>query len=335
MAETYYYCPKCSRKKLVKDNKWSRDHGTYFRIWKCTNQPSKQMAKLKEGIDKGEVTGTSGDYYSYYSSYEAKHGDANEKTIARKAEYDKCVAYFKANPPCDVEISVHDRDARIVDYFSVLDLLIRDGEAIQHHLLETHSGVYRRGMEVLYSSEQTDIVRYRDGHGVAIWLYWKCTWEPNRNKNEINWRALTTGAAGYMTHRGTELPVIFRNDSRFALWAKEKDSSSWYRNVPFSGKLTKKTKAEIVDWVKDLEKNLSAYEEKAAADDQMWQHWYKTLRTETEALSGRISIRHFDGEQKEAQINIQGWLPPEKVKAIAAIVGSRTLANEILARESA
>jgi len=109
---------------------------------------------------------------------------------------------------------------------------------------------------------------------------------------------------------------------RFALWAKEPGNSGWFRNCPFEGTLGKKLKATIVEWVKALEQALPELQEKAAADDRAWVTWHRALRTEIREVTNRVSIQHYDGEVKEAQVAISGWLTPEQLKAIAEIVAN-------------
>jgi hypothetical protein len=316
-SETKYYCPKCERKTLVRDREWSSEAGQWLGTWVCKNTPSKAIARLKQAIDDGEATGTVEDYSGYYESYEAKYGDDEEKTAARKKEYDRVIDYYAKNPPCGITIKVHNRDAKIVDYFSVLDLLIRDGTAVMHHLLEANPNFYRKGFESLYSSETVDVVRMRDDRGVAVWLYWKCCWEPEREKSEINWSALTSGAAAYIHYGEVPVPQIFHHSYRLCLWSKE------LRNKPLftDEKLTKSVKEKIVQWVKGLEQALPQLTEQAAAGQLAWNNWFTETQNATQARCGhRVVINQYDGEVKEVRVGINGWITPEQLQAIAEIL---------------
>jgi hypothetical protein len=318
--KTKYYCPKCSKKTLVRA---FNAKTTWKPGWECTNQPPQMWAKLIAALNSGDPDELDDPYV--YSSYKARWGDDPEPH--RLAEQEKVKKLLKKGS-CDCVIfRPNGEQAEITDYTTVLDKLIRPGALIKHHLLETNSNIHNRGFEVLYSSDTLDLVRHRCQAGVGVWLYWKCTWEPNRSKSEIQWSNLTHAAAGYIKHgfafgegapeSTTSLRSIFGN-KRYAVWTKESNDnkrSTWFRSVPFTGNLGKRKKAEIVKWVKKLEDNLTSYQEQAAAAVKTWTDWGAQLKA---AIGGsKVSIGHYDGHEQTASINIHGNLNQAQIEAIA------------------
>jgi len=314
-----FYCPKCNKKTLVRDSQYDHSTQSWSRGWVCKNQPPKKYDRLVELLTNGDPHDELNDAETYVE-YELRWGDDCEKL--RLAKQEEIKAYLKRRPPCDCKIFVPGKDAEIVDYHTVLDLLIRPGEQIKHYLLEKDPNIRRQGFEVLYSSETIDLVRMRDGSGVAVWLYWKCTWEPDREKSEINWRALSHEAAAYISHKDVPLRAIFGNSRRYAVWTKpvrEQERASCLRHVPFSGGLGKRKKAEIVEWAKVLEANLVSYQEKAVAAVDTWLAWGRQLNA---AIGkSKVSIGHYNAHSKTASINIHGWLNQAQIEAIAEALG--------------
>ena len=325
---TKYYCPKCERKTLVRDSDYNHTTRRYQQGWVCTNQPPKQysaiIALLTDGDPNGEL-----DSYEPYFSYEARHGGygAEEKAkmvVARAAEVAKVKAYMEKRPACDCKIFHVSRDATIQDYCpTVLDRMVRGGEAVKHHIFENDSDVHRKGFEVLYSSEDMDLVRMRDDHGVAVWLYWKCSWDPDRSKSEIKWDALQHEAANYIKHGDLKVSAIFANAARYAVWTKPvKESERHYRlrNVPFTGSLGKRKKAELVAWAKDLEANLKGYESAAVLAEADWRAWGIQLKAGVRSRSNKVSVSNYNGKSQLANISIRGMLTQNQINAVAAVL---------------
>lgn len=312
---TRYYCPKCGRKTLVEEQSWQRDVGSWFTQFRCTNQPPKNHAKLWEEMQEAEVVEDI-DKYAYWG-YDARHDQTEVGEKLRAEQRAKAAASFKS-PPCDCVISKPGANATINDFHTVLDLLVRDGHAIEHWLFENNSGIHRRGFEVLHSDDVCDVVRLRDDQGVNIWLYWKAAWEPDYDGPAIERRVLTHTAAGYLSFRGVPLPTLFRNGTRLLLWTKSPSSSS--RDAVFSGSLTQKKRSSVVEWAKTLVRDLPQITDEAAEAVSVWDAWGKQLKSEISAVTNKLHVSGFDQRHEKAAVQIQGWLPPEKIKAIAAIL---------------
>jgi hypothetical protein len=298
-ASRKFYCPACKKKTLVRSRAYDNNAGRSFYSWECENQLSRRQRRILDG-----------DEYFY---------DDEERAAAEE----KVKKHLAKNPECDCVITAPGRDAEIADYGTVLDKLIRIGEPIKHHLLETDKGIYRKGMQVLYSSDHVDVVRLRDQSGVAVWLYWKVMWEPNRSQSEINWAALCSEAAAYLFHENTTLRTIFRNTKRFPVWTKEEGGARDYslREAPLSGSLGKKKKAEIVEWVKKLETNLPTYEAQAKAANDKWVAWGRQLQEKT--ADSKVRVVSFNSMSKTAAITIRGTLSQEQIEAVvAALAGT-------------
>ena len=301
-----FYCPKCSKKTLVRDSNYDSQTQTWSRGWKCNNQPPIRTINVVES----EV---------YYD--EAQWD--SDKAAVQLAE---CEAYIKKHPPCDCTIFVPGKDAEIIDYHNILDLLIRPGDAIRHHLFEKNSNVHRKGFEVLHSTDDVDVVRHRDNNGVAVWLYWKCMWDPDRSPKEINWEPLQHQAAAFIEHEGVSTRSIFTRGGRYALWTKPvqgHERSHIFRNVPFCGGLGKRKTAEIISWVEKLEANLRAYEREAAAAVEKWEAWGQQLRRAVSSKSSKVHISGWNARSELVTISIHAQLTQEQVEAIAEILRTK------------
>jgi hypothetical protein len=288
---------------LVKSQKYNSTVGSWDWGYECQHSPPKKYVALIN--------------YDRYWGYEARYGDNKEKLQAeQRAEAE---AYLQKNPACDCEIYVPGRQAEIVDFGCVLDLLIRTDPAIKYHLLEKNSNIHKRGFEILHSSDMLDVVRHRDQHGVAVWLYWKCKWEPDHNLPSLNWKAMSHEAAAYITHRDTSLRAIFSHTARYPIWTKPdrvNERAHCLRAVPFWGPLGKRKKAEIIKWVKELEAKLAAYQEQAAAAVKEWTDWGRQLK-ESVAAETKVYIRDYNGKSKTANITISGALTQAQIERIA------------------
>ena len=320
-----YYCPKCHKKTLVEAynsaTKWNSG-------WECTNQPPKKWDKLVKALSQDPIDEeTLADPYTYEDctgSYELRWGDDVDNR--RAALQKKVRTYLKKRPPCDCVI-FNENDsgrAKISDYTTVLDKLIRPGEPIMHHLIEKNNHIQRRGFQVLHSTDTLDVVRHNDDNGVAVWLYWKCCWDEGRSKTEIQWDDLKHNGAAYLSHgvdeQKKDLRSIFGSGSRFALWAKSKPQYGRLQNVPFTGNLGKKKKAEIIEWTKQLEASLRLYEAEAKEARITWKNWGRELRNALGAVSNKVSISGYNGKHQNCTISINERLTKEQTLAIAEIL---------------
>jgi len=318
--KTNYYCPACRRKTLIKTSKYNHSTHGYQRGFLCTNRPPKVWAKLIAALESGdpERLENSNIYVSYIARHQINRaggawaGGEAARSEARQVEQAKAKAF---PAPCATEIFHPDRDAEIVDFYGVLDLLIRPGDLIIHHLLEKNPKIQRKGIEVLYSSEDVDLVRLRDNGGVAVWLYWRCTWDPDRLQSEIKWEALGHEAAASIKHDGVSVRTIFSNQTRSAVWAATES-----RNVPFSGTLGVRKRAALVEWVMRLEANLETYTAAAIKNEIKWRAWGSQLKDGLRSRSDEVRVLSFNGESQLATVSIRCMVTQEQAIAIADIL---------------
>jgi len=329
MSKSKFYCPKCNRKTLVQAY---NSRTNYNSGWECTNQPPKMWRRLVEALTQDPVdTDALNDDYTYSDcSYEVRWGDNTEVERAKLQE--KVKAYLKKTPPCDCVIFKENGErAEITDYTTVLDKLIRPGSLILHHLIEKHNTIQRRGFQVLHSTDEVDVVRLNDANGIGVWLYWKCTWDEGRSKSEINWSDLHHSAAAYLNHGADEnekpLTAVFRRSERYALWSKEKPKYGHFNDVPFHGNLGKRKKAEIIEWVKQLEQKLKSYEVESGEARRAWESWGKQLRVALVDVTDRISISNYNGKYKVCKISVDTRVTQEQALAIAAILAPKPAAE--------
>lgn len=327
-----FYCPKCGKKTLIATSHYDYNLSDWKRGYECKNQAPRRYNHLISAFaNNHDPSGTLDDESNYWG-YEARW--SGSKQALRLAQQEEVKAYLKKNPtPCDCTIFVEGREAKISDYGCLLDKLIQTDPPIKVYLLENNVYVKKRGFEVLYSTEIMDVVRLNDDHGVAVWLYWKCKWEPDRQSSEIEWSDLTHEAAAYILHKGKTIQSIFRNHTRYPLWTKpdRKERATSLQNVPFCGSLGKRKKAEIVEWAKSLEKNLQDYQKQAAAAVEAWKAWGDQLRAAV-SREIRVCISHYNGVSKTAYITINGALTQGQIERIAEALKEPESIDEIAAR---
>jgi len=306
-----FYCPKCGRKTLSEEY----DYDTGCKIWKCYNQTPQRFVDIIK-------------YDEYY-------GRAQWDEDLQPAQKAKAVAYTAKYPPCDCVITTPGRDAEIVDFGCVLDLLVRVGEPIRYHLLESNSDIHSKGFEVLHQSDMLDIVRLRDKQGVGAYLYWKMSWEPDYDGIRWDQGTFTHTAASYISFRpaggaladGHTLPSLFRR-RRILLWTKDRDKNSYHmEDAIFDGSLTKKKRAAIVSWASELERQLPQLMEKATAAVGAWNEWGTQLKESVRTIGIDVHVNGFDAVHKRAKVAIHGWVSPDQARAIAAILTPKPAAT--------
>ena len=285
-ASKRWYCPKCGRKTLQR-----REESVYKKgklvFWVCRHAYVSPHERYAMGLTPGHTTRT------FWELKRAKMG-----------------------PTCGAEIRHPDRDAEISDYHGVLDKLVRatSTEPIRDYLLEHYPTIHRKGMEILYSSETLDLVRIRDQDGVAAWIYWKCTWEPGRDRNEIPWSIFQGAVGDYITFNGFKASRIFATD-RYPVWSKDVGKATI--NAAFFNKFSK---AQVVKWAQDLEQALPEMMARAQSERARWTAEEQTLRMEVQSISPLVAVTSYDGELRPARIRIYKLLTPEQAKVIAEVL---------------
>jgi len=221
-----------------------------------------------------------------------------------------------AGPACGLVISHPDRHAKISDYHSVLDLIVRDGEAIKHHLLENNANVRKRGLEIMYAGELLDLVRLRDNEGVGAYIYFKAHWDGTVGGVPCQ---LTGGASRHIKFRDHTVESLSRV-YRFCLWAK-KETYHPQRGAPFKGKLTAKMRIAIVEWAAALDRAWPQLAAKATSEHDRWVSESKALQAELrfEGKGPCVQVKLYNGETKTVSIDVHGAITPDQARAVAAI----------------
>lgn len=278
-SDDRFYCPKCGKKELQ-------------RVYELTN-PS--------GVPSHRLT--------WVCDYNAPNAQSWRRVGYKNS----------AGPPCGVVIKHSDRDAKISDYHNLLDLMIRPGALIKHHLLETRPDVRKRGLEVLFSSELLDLVRLNDRDGIAAYIIFKATWEDGSTKHPDQ-VALCSRAAKHIEFRGVPLQDICLTGSRgFRLWTPKGSTAL------FKGRMGVPMRTALIEWAKGLDEEFEQLRLYAITEHKRWEEERKAVLAQIgswKATSSQphVQLDNYCGNRRRATISVQGWVTPAQAKAIADIL---------------
>ncbi len=273
--------------------------------------PKCEKKQLERGFGAGRLT-----WVCKYNAPSTKPWRANSKKHDR--------------PPCGLVITHPDRNAKISDYHSILDLIVRDDQAIKHYLLENHHTIKKRGLEVLYAGELLDLVRLNDEEGIVAYIYFKVKWDEDSDVSSHRSghpRELTKGAARYIKFRDQTVESLARN-FRICLWA-QKGTYYGQRNAPFKGQLTKDLRNTIVEWAAALDRSWPQLEAKTIAEQRRWDIEQKALQEDLrfEGKGPYIQLQTYDGEVHKVTIAVAGSVTPAQARAVAAIFSKKDVAS--------